>query len=246
MFGFMAPSCLAWASCAPSTYVPSALEREWSSLAPYIGRLRLTSYCKARQELAAKLNRSLQVSRADGSCMTCGDRSVCVEPLVEVLRSPAFPCRNGVPIQHGPPQLYSGTAEDALMDRSWLWTRESSFLPPRSGPGARAILLDLGSSTWQVDGALGAGLARTSSNNNAWSSLAWLADAFAAAGVQFDRILAWEAGPRNATAIWRGVPRQVKAALSFYNVRWRQQHLRTRTPQLQPPQPKPTFSRSLL
>lgn len=217
-----APAFSAWAPCAEGSYTPSALESEWTSIAEDIGKMRLTAFCQKRKELATQLGRSLIVNRStDGSCMRCGDRQVCIEPLVEVLRAPSFPCNDGVPQQRGPPQLYSRAAEARMMDRSWLWTSDTSTLPPRtstSATPARAFLFDLGASTWQVDGDLGAGLALTSRDNSAWSSLAWLTDAFSRAGVQFDRILAWEAGPRNATAIWRGVPRAVKASLSYYNV----------------------------
>jgi hypothetical protein len=102
--------------------------------------------------------------------MRCGDRSVCIEPLVEVLRAPAFPCNDGVPVQIGPPQLYSRAAETRMMDRNFVWTHDAGALPPRTSAGARAFLFDLGASTWQVDMDLGAGLAQTTHDNSGLSA----------------------------------------------------------------------------
>jgi hypothetical protein len=64
-------------------------------------------------------------------------------------------------------------------------------------PG-RAILIDAGT-------------------NKFASSLGYLLPAYAAQGIPFDFIYAWEAQPTNATEYWNSVPNEVKPRLHFYN-----------------------------
>ena len=152
--------------------------------------------------MATRLGRPLEVHRpADGSCLRCGAATVCVEPLVEILRAPAIPCATR--LRRTRPRL----PYEAVLDKSWLWLNDS--LPPRvpAAAPARAFLFDLGASTYWADhrGVLA-------------PSQSWLIEQYAAAGVQFDRVLAWEAKPHTAREIWASVPLSAKAVLSYYNV----------------------------
>jgi hypothetical protein len=226
------------ASCAPESYRPSALEREWLRLVSAgIGDLEQPEFCAQRKALAAKLGRgsdlrplcgaSLRLRGAhtqscalhppgggaavghplDGSCLRCGGELVCIEPLVDLLRSPFVPCQTQVRSK----RANATYKERHMHDRSWLWLGQ---IPPgvgragdRSRGRARNLLLDIGASTFEVD----------HHNAHSGASLQWLVETYASLGVHFDRAFAWEATPHTRDEIWRGVPTHMHSKLQYYN-----------------------------
>jgi hypothetical protein len=69
---------------------------------------------------------------------------------------------------------------------------------------SRAFLFDLGASTY-VEGAGGA-------------SQSWFVDQFSSRGINFDRILAWEAKPMSDEKIYEAVPPKVVNKLTYFNI----------------------------
>ena len=86
-------------------------------------------------------------------------------------------------------------------DRSWLWL---SSLPPRVF-GSRALLFDVGASTWSQGGWHGdAHSARLGPCcNEDGQSLHWLWDTYERLGVSFHHAWAWEATQYTEADIWR-------------------------------------------
>ena len=188
-------------------YKPSPLEVRWShkfARAEAENRsLNLRQFCSARHIVRWP---------EDASTMSCSDRDVRIPPLVGALRSPMWPC----------------TFEPQLQRQSTSWDRilasaegmrellrvDHIHLDPASAAGrpsgAKAFLLDLGSSLWRGggDGKGEVGFAATK----------WLIARHAELGVVFDRVLAWEAIAHPPADLWDGVPLGVAARASLYNV----------------------------
>ena len=74
----------------------------------------------------------------------------------------------------------------------------------RQGKKGRAFLFDLGASLY--------------SEGIGGSSQDWFINAYAKLGVQFDRILAWEATPATDEQVFKRMPHDVYDRLSYYNV----------------------------
>jgi hypothetical protein len=111
-----------------------------------------------------------------------------IEPLVGHMRHP-HTLQACVP---------PGVKAADVQDRSYLMLLGDDVSATRARHPGRAILVDVGT-------------------NKFASSLGYLLPAYAAKGIQFDAIYAWEAQPANATEYWNSVPDDVKPHLHFYN-----------------------------
>jgi hypothetical protein len=70
-----------------------------------------------------------------------------------------------------------------------------------SNDGPRALLFDVGASTW---------------NDPTGFGIKWLVELSAVAGIRFDHIYSWEAAPR--PAYWDGVPLDARSRIHFFNI----------------------------
>jgi len=111
-----------------------------------------------------------------------------IEPLVGHMRHPHA-------LQACVPPGVKGAD---VQDRSYLMLLGDDISAIRVRHPGRAILVDAGT-------------------NKFVSSLGYLLPTYAAKGIQFDAIYAWEAQPTNATEYWNSVPDDVKPRLHFYN-----------------------------
>ena len=172
------------------TYTPSGLEEAWAN-AWKRWEARRTPVTR---EVLCELDRKLGVPRhpLDASTLQCGAKRLALEPLVGLLRNPAYPCWNDT--------------LNAALNPGYLWL---DGIPPLEAT-ARSYLLDMGASTWTGGGPgeveVGA------------SATHWLLDLFAQYGVAFDGILAWEATPHSSSKIWGKMPIAVRARTSYYNI----------------------------
>jgi hypothetical protein len=111
-----------------------------------------------------------------------------IEPLVGHMRHP-HALQACVP---------PGVKAADVQDRSYLMLLGDDVSAIRARHPGRAILVDAGT-------------------NKFASSLGYLLPAYAARGILFDAIYAWEAQPANQTEYWNSVPDDVKPRLHFYN-----------------------------
>ena len=215
---------LAWANAVHASRVG---ELEFQSYCTGPTRRALEAHLILRHDECALLPRNkgwrecvfLPRDPADASCMRCGGERVCVEPLVEVLRNPRVPCmttytlrrpgrKSSLAIERMHSRSRSSSDRDAVYtgrignlshglsvidDRSWLWL---SSLPPRVA-SSRALLFDVGASTWSQGGWHG-----DAPGSKDGQSLHWLWDTYEQLGVSFDQAWAWEATPYSDEAIW--------------------------------------------
>ena len=210
-------------------YLPSALEREWTANIHEWQRdicERLGAPGGARADVQRLLDaldqqhyegdgglpagagaRALDALEADGllSIMeySLGGSGEVVRvrlaPLVGMLRDPRVAC---------PPHKYGSGAFTELrgVDMYEQWQVQSRmwlFMDPRAAAlhrGARALLLDLGASTW----------------NHAAGSR-WISQRLEAQGVRFEHVWAWEASRVEPRDYFRGADPLQLAALHFYN-----------------------------
>jgi len=148
---------------------------------------------------------------SDASWMSCGGVDVPLEPLTDLMRSPAFPCERKWP---------------AALYFDYLWFE---YAKPRP-PGSKAFYFDLGCSLWT-----GGGPGETELGQ---SHLAWVATTYMERGVQWDRIVGWEALTHTREEICKGVPADVAKKFTYFNVgvsddtrseRWPWKHLLSHT-----------------
>jgi hypothetical protein len=85
-----------------------------------------------------------------------------------------------------------------IQDRSYLMLGGDDPGAVRARHPGRAILVDAGTNKYAT-------------------SLGYLIPAYAAAGIHFDAIYAWESTPASALEYWASVPDDVKPRLHFYN-----------------------------
>ena len=113
-----------------------------------------------------------------------------IEPLVGHLRHPLFHCV-------GPDK-----------DTFGLMFSKAFIALPRAHevgadrPGAKRLFFDAGASVY---------------DECWWGCTKWFVDSYRANGIEFDRILAWEAASVNHTKFWEAVPRDLKPRFSYYN-----------------------------
>jgi hypothetical protein len=126
--------------------------------------------------------------------------SIAVHPLAGLLRDPRSICKTSK-LQ---PVLREHTTQSKdflVLDPAALSMAAVSL---GAADGRRAILLDAGATSWsQFDGMLG---------------LRWLVETYAARGIVFSDILAWEAKELQAADFFEGMPPAVLAATHLYNV----------------------------
>lgn len=125
---------------------------------------------------------------------TCGDitstTDVPIEPLLSFLRHPLYIC-------------FEWTQQ---LDKGYMFPmfqHEARPAPQSVARGPRKFLFDLGASTYYK------GLGGASQQ--------WFIETYRARGIEFDRILAWEAKPTPVEEIF-DVPADVMATLSYFNV----------------------------
>jgi len=130
-----------------------------------------------------------------------------IEPLVSHLRHPLWACGNlpGVPLplprkawsQRG----WTGPASHGV-DKNYM------ILPFDVDiavvPGTRYFFFDLGGSTYRAGGG--------------GASQSWFVESFAKSGIEFDRILVWEATPMKPKQLFEEYPLRVLSKLSYFNV----------------------------
>lgn len=208
-------------------YIPSALEAEWTANikewqqgicsrlggAPGSARAvvqRLLDALDQQHYEGAGLPvgagaRALDALEADGllSIMEYSHAGSVVRvrmmPLVGMLRDPRVSC---------PPHAYGTGPFTELrgvdMYKEWqIQSRMFLFLDPRAAAlhsGSRAVLLDLGASTW---------------NHQAGSR--WVSQRLEQQGVRFEHVWAWEARSVEPRDFFKGADASQLAALHFYN-----------------------------
>jgi len=128
---------------------------------------------------------------SDASWMSCGGTDVPLEPLTDLMRNPAFPCEQKWP---------------AALSFDYLWF---DYVAPQP-PGGKAFYFDLGCSTWTGGG--------PGENELGRGHMAWVATAYMKRGVQWDRIVGWEATPHTREEICKGVPADIASRLTYFNV----------------------------
>ncbi len=203
------------AACTLVKYVPSAWERIWLADADDLAARE--AMCATMQSSGDLSNQWLAGVAACGQdSATCwsalpdyvfsrfvkeckpagagghGGRGMVVEefiePLVGHMRHPlALPACV-------PP---SGRAVN-VQDRNYLMLLGDDHAAVRARHPGRAILIDAGTNKYA-------------------SSLGYFVPTYAAAGIHFDAIYAWEATPANASQYWASVPADVMPRLHFYN-----------------------------
>jgi len=90
---------------------------------------------------------------------------------------------------------------DAIFEKEYMLNTHFNEISPAP---ARSFLFDLGASTYR-EGSGGA-------------SQSWFVDIYAAKGIFFDRIFAWEAKPMNQSIIYETYPSNVLNNLSYFNI----------------------------
>ncbi|KAG1668116.1 hypothetical protein FOA52_003903 [Chlamydomonas sp. UWO 241] len=197
-----------------TTYVPSVIELEslrdslaWQnsycekheqSEAEVVGILDAVSRISARGTCRAVLGQALEPSLSHFvQTVKCGQgvtRSVttAVEPLYSILRHPSgITCREGV----------NGTTD---LDYSLLMSTDHIITADASCPDVKSartkIYIDLGASSWREQ------------------SQSWMVQHFEDLGIEFDRMLFWEARPMAAADVFRDVPRSNMHAFQYFNV----------------------------
>ena len=113
-----------------------------------------------------------------------------IEPLIGHLRHPLFHC--------------VGPEKDTFA----LMFSKAFIALPRAAevganrPGTKTFFFDAGASVY---------------DECWWGCTKWFVDSYRANGVEFDRILGWEAAAVNHTRFWEAVPRDLKPRFSYYN-----------------------------
>ena len=140
-----------------------------------------------------------------------------VSPLAGLLRDPRGPCQfASAPYMAAPllPVLTGGG--EMLQSRDTVtfdpkhyaaWSRALAPPAPGGRPRGRAILLDAGASTYGAPQDL----------PGEWPGTRWLIERYAALGVVFDEIYAWEVTPHPGDEFFAGMPPELVAVTHFYN-----------------------------
>ena len=224
-FARAAPPVCANAPIAFVEYLPSAWETEWAAginesawAADPCGKLREPHHQKLMQrwlDISIPLNNpawpsapALEadpghdvLSRMAYTDARSGERiEYAIEPLAGILRDPRSVCLD---IPHG-----------LTPDNSNVQSREFLVIDPRAARDTvaqlaaaprkrRAILFDLGTSGW---------------DSGSWPGLRLLYEHYAAAGIVFTDIYAWEAKPVDPATFYGSMPHDVAGAMHFFNV----------------------------
>lgn len=215
-FGPISSSARVSVNCSHRQYVPSAWETQWVTEAD--DTAANDSICPTMQASADLSNQWLAgVEACKQDSATCwpvlpdrvfskfvkecthagasghgGGRVTVVEEHIEPL---VGHMRHPLALQACVPP---GKQAVDIQDRSYLLLLGDDHAAVRARHPGRAILVDAGTNTYE-------------------SSLGYLIPAYAAAGIHFDAIYAWEATPADALQYWASVPDDVKPRLHFYN-----------------------------
>lgn len=128
---------------------------------------------------------------SDASFMSCGGADVPLEPLTDLMRNPAFPCEQKWP---------------AALSLDYLWFKHTKPKPP----GSKSFYFDMGCSLWGSGGGPG-------ENELGRSHMAWVATTYMKQGVQWDRIVGWEAAKHTREQICEGVPADIAQKFTYFN-----------------------------
>ena len=127
---------------------------------------------------------------------TCGGvarvMQVPIEPLIGFLRHPAVHCLN---------------TKQSIVDKNYMFLSNREQIIPRlktQGVVTRFYLFDLGASLY-TSGLGGA-------------SQQWFVEVYRERGIEFDRILAWEASKHEPNAIFAEYTKDVAGKVSYFNV----------------------------
>lgn len=204
-------------------YIPSALEQTWSAEVNRVasnehtwklGCEMLNNDLVKVQELLSAIGRyeldpsSANLSSSYTSALefrdSCTGRQsfVHIEPLVSFLRHPLAFCQK---IQMSWFMRLFGNKKDFVIDM--LFDKNYLIVPYKdevTNDESTKWLFDAGASTYDA----GAGGA----------SQSWFVNTYRARGIEFDRIIGWEAAKTDPSNQWDGVPEEVKRKTSWFNI----------------------------
>ena len=222
-------------------YVPSSLEREWATVAARVGpgdgvcrimlekdspwTSRLQTWISIGEEMDSHrvqprqldlfeeqtqrmdaasdvLSRMVYTDTCTGTLVTSF-----IAPLAGLLRDPRPIC----PIQSPSLMNLTPSSKDVqlkssiIFDPRFLAGMRARLAPPADGVRSshRAFLFDAGSTTWL--------------DFMGMSSVHWLVERFAAFGIEFDQIFAWEATPHPGFKFYEGMPVSLMGRVTFFN-----------------------------
>jgi hypothetical protein len=187
-------------------YVSSTLEREWN-----------VSIAELREDWTNRgcvkiVNDAPRYSSWFAASASTQPTSVSEDEDVISYHVFYDPCRTGNPLikigiepimgllRH-PNAICTSSSDPEVVRKDWIILPHASNLPIHTG---RALLYDVGASLF-VKGSGGA-------------SQEWFVNEFAARGIPFDHIYAWEAEKYEAPDIFKDVPKEILHKLSYYNV----------------------------
>lgn len=195
------PRLAAVPTLSDCSYEPSPWERDWASSieARESDDVDWTAGCDAMRRAERDSRRWLDwISSPRGpaprdvfSGWTCPPGHApptVVEPLVGHLRHPLFHCV-------GPRK----DTFDLMFSKDYLVLATAADVRR----GSRAFFFDAGASV--------------AYDNCWWGCTKWFVDAYAARGINFDRILLWEAADVDHAAYWRSVPPSLKPRMQYFN-----------------------------
>jgi len=190
-------------------YIPSALEQIWSAEIKHVesnektwkvGCELLNLHLPQIQEMLAAVRRYTSdqslVNLASSNMSALEFRNSCtgvhslvhIEPLISFLRHPLALCPKTDLAAH-------------VLDKTYLFIPHSDEV---THDAATKWLFDAGASTYNK----GAGGA----------SQSWFVDTYRARGVEFDRIIGWEAAKTDPSNQWDDMPADIKRKTSWFNV----------------------------
>jgi len=121
--------------------------------------------------------------------------AVPIEPLVGFLRHPQMHC-----MQLPRSQQWQFVTTKAHLLPSWA----TEVWPGGDKSSSLAIFFDLGASLYNKGGG--------------GASMKWFVDEYAARGIRFDRVFAWEAAAHSDSKIYSAMPNDIVDRISYYNL----------------------------
>jgi len=131
------------------------------------------------------------------------ERSYGIHPLAGIVRDARLICPNLTPDVLSPAH---SDFTSAIISKDFLVFDPAYYAAMRDSlvavPTRRAYLFDLGATVW----------------GDNWNGIKWLVGTYAAAGIVFDEIFAWEAKAMENAAFFDGMPADVVGRTHFYNM----------------------------
>lgn len=206
------------------TYIPSALEIRWLNMIDNLHGENANEWKKGCVEINNDITQIKEWLRLQQSWQTedlwgkegtswmkagvlsyfdisesCGHHPVVhhfvpIEPLVGFLRHPLHICVDPLP------------SEKYVIDKEYLFLMRLNSVYPRIRRGivGRKYLFDLGASTYTSGGG--------------GVSQQWFVESYRKRGIDFERILAWEAEKHTVEKLFEQYPHDVAAVISYYNL----------------------------